>query len=224
MLAALAVVAATGCGDSEEPSSKRGKGGGGGSAGGGEAGSESASGGASAGRGGVAGAGNDAGTGPAAGDGGMGDGGDESGGGAGQGGGPQGGAAQGGSGGEAPATSEEVAASCQTPLMSTLLPDNTFGWNTAALRIDVTAPSCALQPGMGVGSGGNALYFAHETNGTYSLWSDSPWSFELESGQSANNLPQDEALTVFPFLGDVRLRVVFTVSVESVTISTVEAD
>ena len=138
-----------------------------------------------------------------------------------QGGGGSGGS--GGSGGTGPKTSEEVATACRTPFMGALLPDNSFGWNTAALRIDVTTPSCALQSGMGVGSGNNALYFAHETNDTYSLWSDAPWSFTLDSGMTANELPVDEELSVYPFLEDVRLRVTFSLSGETVTIHSVEA-
>ncbi len=218
-LSAFAVIGSYGCGDSEDDSGSKGKGAEGGSsgtAGSGRGGADSGSGGISGGRGGTAGAATSGGSGPTAGEGGAGEGGNDTGGG-------QGGGAQGGTGGTGAATSEEVAASCLTPLMSALLPDNTFGWNTAALRIDVTTPTCALQPGMGVGSGGNALYFAHETNGSYSLWSDAPWSFTLDTGQSANNLPEDEELTVLPFLDDVRLRVVFTLSGESVTISSVEA-
>jgi hypothetical protein len=218
-----------GCGDSEgdEPShAKNDHGGSAGVGGAGSGGANSGAGGISAGRGGTAGtapSGGTSSTGGSAGEGGMG--GDDSGGSGGsqQGGSSQGGMGPGGSGSDGPKTSGEVAASCLTPLMGPLLPDNTFGWNTAALRIDVTAPSCALQSGQGVGSGNTALYFAHESNDTYSLWSDAPWSFTLDSGMSPNDLPEGEELSVYPFLEDVHLRVTFSLSGETVTISAVEA-
>lgn len=134
-------------------------------------------------------------------------------------------APSGGAGGsDGTATAAEVAKSCTTPVSTLLTLDDTFGWKTAALRIDLTVPSCELQPGVGVGTGGNVLYFAHESNDTYSIWTDAPWSFELEAGQSANELPQQKPITVFPFLDDLRLRVVFSLGNDAVTVSSVTAE
>jgi len=131
--------------------------------------------------------------------------------------------AAGGNGNEGLRTSSEVAESCVTPMSTFLGMDEIFGWKTAALRIDPSRPHCELQAGVGVGSGGNALYFAHESNDTYSIWSDDPWSLELEPGQSANELPQQTPLTVFPFQDGLRLRVVFSLSNDTVTVSAVTA-
>ena len=136
---------------------------------------------------------------------------------------PGGKAGAAGQGSAGQATSTDVASACPTPLVGALLLDPTLGWKTAALRIGVAGPSCVLQSGAGIGSADNALYFALEPGGSYSMWTALPWEYTVEAGQKSNDLPQNQSITVFPSLGAVHLRVVYTLSGESVTVSSVAA-
>jgi hypothetical protein len=118
--------------------------------------------------------------------------------------------------------SADVAAACATPLSSSLSLDSSSGWRIAALRIDATRPSCAL---VSVEEAPldeqSALSFVHESDGSYSIWSSFPWSYEVEAGGESNNLPEDQSITVFPFLETVKLRVVFSFSEDTVTVTSV---
>jgi hypothetical protein len=122
-------------------------------------------------------------------------------------------------------SSEKVAAACSTPMTSAFALDPAFGWQVAKLRIDPSVPSCTLDATPDSEGGlGPTLIFAVESNGARSVWSSSPWDYGVDSAQGSNDLQLTQSLTVFPFLGTVKLRVEFSFGADALTIKAVTAE